>query len=104
MPGQKLVPNRTSAGSTRDVGVLAQNGRAASNLVLTEDQIERWAQLTAAGQDAFPPGLSASQERTMLEQVRLLRRRRLVRFITRRIAQDIFDSRAGSASEHGGST
>jgi hypothetical protein len=55
---------------------------------LTPDQFFRWAELIADGQADVPPGLVNAQERELVNQVRLIRRARLVQFIARQVAQD----------------
>ena len=66
---------------------------------LNREQIEAWAQLVADGRDSFPVGLHPRQEEEMLQQVRRLRRSRLVHFIARQVAIDIHRDTAG---QHGG--
>lgn len=74
----------------------AAGGQSASApLPLTAEQLARWADLVARGEAELPGGLPSAQEEELLQQVRWLRRGRLVQFIAAQIAQDIRRS-AGS--------
>jgi hypothetical protein len=66
---------------------------------LTSEQLARWAQLVADGQEAFPDEHSSLQRQQMLEQVRTRRRARLVNYICQQVARDIH---RGAAAQHGG--
>src|SRR5688500_13404585 len=66
----------------------ADAGRDTEWRDLTADQVLRWARLVADGAEPFPQGLGARQERVMLDEVRRLRRTRLVRFIAGQVARD----------------
>ena len=69
------------------------------HLVLTDEQLQRWAGLVADGSEPFPEGLEPRQHQQMLRQVRELRRRRLVQFIAGRVAAELH-TRTGD--QHGG--
>ena len=56
--------------------------------------IDRWAQLVADGQTSFPTELTSPQRETLMHRVARLRRTRLLNFIARAIAEDIFRSRS----------
>jgi hypothetical protein len=56
---------------------------------LTEEQVSRWADLIAEGQDAFPDKLPAADSNRLAAAVRKRLRNRLVRFIARAIAAEI---------------
>jgi hypothetical protein len=77
----------------------ADAGSSAERLDLTADQVRRWARLVADGAESFPQGLGPGQERAMLDEVRRLRRTRLVRLIAGQVARDFLsrcdDDRAG---------
>jgi hypothetical protein len=62
---------------------------------LTPDQISRWAELVAEGQEPMPGGLAPAAAEQMLQQVRRLRRARLVCYVARQLARDI----AGEAGD-----
>jgi hypothetical protein len=67
-------------------------------LQLSPLQLERWADLVACGDALLPEGLAPDQERQLRQQVRRLRRARLVEYIARQIAQDLTRT-AGPAKE-----
>ncbi|MCA9207945.1 MAG: hypothetical protein KDA55_06295 [Planctomycetales bacterium] len=56
-------------------------------LRLTDEQMERWAQLLADGDVEFPPDLLESQVAALVNQVQLRRRRRLIQWLAREIAR-----------------
>ena len=56
----------------------------------TQEQLDRVAQLVASGEVAFPAGLSVARTDRLARIVREQRRRRLVQFIARSIARDIY--------------
>jgi hypothetical protein len=60
-----------------------------ARLPLTPEQLAPWAELVARGEAEFPVGLSRAQEAQLRQQVRQLRRARLVKFVARQIALDI---------------
>jgi hypothetical protein len=95
MPDPMIHPTRrgTAAGENDPQVSPASEGNARHDL--NPDQIARWARLIAEGQEPFPTGLCPAQEEQMLQQVRRLRRARLVSYIARQLAGDI-------AGEHGG--
>ena len=57
---------------------------------LTDDQVNRWADLSADGRDAFPEGLPAPDHERLLAAVRERLRGRLVRLIARAIAARLY--------------
>jgi hypothetical protein len=57
---------------------------------LTDDQVNRWADLIADGRDAFPEGLPAPDHERFLAAVRERLRGRLVRLIARAIAARLY--------------
>jgi len=63
---------------------------AAAPSGLTAEQLARWAELIAGGEAHFPGSLGRDQQRHLLELVRQRRRSRLVQFIARAIAQEIW--------------
>jgi hypothetical protein len=64
----------------------ATGPHAETNALLTPEQMRRWATLAAAGQTAFPMSLQAVQEEELRQEVKRLRRLRLVQFLARQIA------------------
>jgi hypothetical protein len=95
---EPLKTRRTTGGAAGDDPDLASNpppadaGRETERTDLNADQVRRWARLVADGTEAFPQGLGARQERPMLDEVRRLRRARLVRFIAGQVARDFLSS------------
>src|SRR5437667_213952 len=59
------------------------------SVLLTPEQVARWADLLARGEAGLPEGLAPCQEEELRQHVCRLRRARLIRFIARQIAQDI---------------
>lgn len=56
---------------------------------LTREQLGRQAELIAAGEAEFPDDLPPAQQVLLADEVRRLRRARLVTFIARQIALDV---------------
>jgi hypothetical protein len=56
---------------------------------LTDEQVNRWADLIADGRDAFPDDLSGVDRDRLLVSVRHRLRRRLVQFIARAVAAQL---------------
>ena len=56
---------------------------------LTPEQMNKFAELVAAGEAEFPDGLSREQEEELTGEVRSRLRQRLVHLIAHRIALDI---------------
>jgi hypothetical protein len=74
-----------------------QHSAASGNTVeLAPDVLERTARLIGDGQIDWPAGLTPAQEQRLLDEVRRLRRARLVRFIASGIAIDIARDRRGA--------
>lgn len=82
-------PSRTNPGPEENPSV----ANAAESLLLTVDQLARWAELIARREAEFPSGLESSQEKVLQQQVQRRLRQRLVQFIARQIAYDIERSR-----------
>ncbi len=74
-----------------DDSKLSASGLAANTQKVFD--VGRLAQLVADGEVPFPRDLDDSTQRTLVLRVAHLRRGRLLRFIARVIARDIFDSR-----------
>lgn len=53
---------------------------------LNDEQLRRWAQIVAAGEEPLPQDLEPSQTSALADRVRQLRRERLVGFIARQVA------------------
>jgi len=71
---------------------LQPNDRASAAAIeptLTQDQVQRWAELIAVGRDAFPVDLPPPDRDSLLAAVRRRRRDRLVLHIARAIACDL---------------
>ncbi len=66
---------------------------ASTSGALTAEQLARWAELVANGETPFPKGLTRDQGHRLLELVCQRRRARLVQFIARAIAQEIWRRR-----------
>lgn len=56
-------------------------------------ELTKYADLIASGEVRLPAGLTRSEEEGLLQAVQVRRRRRLVKFVARAIAQDILRSR-----------
>ena len=56
---------------------------------LTTEQVDKYAELVAAGEAEFPSGLPKNQEEDLISKIRSRLRRRLVLFIAREIARDV---------------
>jgi hypothetical protein len=68
----------------------AADGPSQDHKQLSPEQIARWAELLAKGETEFPDGLRAAQKKQLEQDVRRLRCARLVQFIARCIADDIW--------------
>lgn len=76
---------------TEKISQLATDlGRSA--LPLTDEQMQRWAELIANGDDRFPIGLAAADQDRLVDEVRRRRRERLIRYIARVIALDVHNA------------
>jgi hypothetical protein len=58
-------------------------------LLLSRDQLERWAEMIASEDAPLPQGLSPEQEQLLVERVRMLRRAALIGHVARLIASDL---------------
>jgi hypothetical protein len=66
---------------------------ATTEPTLTQEQVQRWADLIADGRDSFPANLSPFDRDRLLAEVRRRRRDRLVLHIARAIACDLRGAR-----------
>jgi hypothetical protein len=82
----------------KDRSAVPRTDSSSEPLVLSPDQLARWCDVIACGDAEIPPGLVHSQEEELQQQVRQLRRTRLVQFIARQIALDIA-RKAGASSK-----
>ncbi len=57
---------------------------------LSGQQLNRWAELVATGEAGFPDNLLKADEAALCRQVRQRRRDRLIRFVARAIAREIW--------------
>jgi hypothetical protein len=55
----------------------------------TAEQLQRWAELIAAGGEQFPVGLATAERDWLVSQVRQRRRDRLIHFLAAAIAWDL---------------
>ena len=83
----RRVPIQTSV--TTNPGTAASPSSNLSESELTEEQLQRWAQLIACGEAEFPSELGLEDLKELLLLIGHFRRERLVSFIARAIAQDI---------------
>jgi len=85
---------RSNAGQVPETSdkQLSPETAVSGNLPLSRENVDRWAPMIANGDLGFPPGLNPDFAEFLAEHVRQLRRKRLVQFIARVIAQDIRDS------------
>lgn len=81
-------PSSTKPGQEESPTVAAARP-SGERLQLTPEQLARWAELVARDEAEPPPGLAQAQEEQLRQQVRRLRRARLVQFVARQIALDI---------------
>src|SRR5262249_33485781 len=93
-PDKEPPMSRKSVGRTSSHDVFVDpsantESQGPPSLVLTPEQLQRWADLVARGEADLPLGLAQAQEEELQQQVRRLRRALLVQFIARQIAQDI---------------
>lgn len=65
----------------------------ASRSLDTAERLHRWALLIASGEAPLPAELAPAELSVVLAEVARLRRERLVRFVARAIAQDIYCER-----------
>ena len=86
-------PHRTDPGSADSERIPRCVAQPTTNGLLVPDELNRWADLVANTEVAFPEGLTAVDRARLLEDVRRRRRSRLVQFIARAIAQDILRTR-----------
>jgi hypothetical protein len=74
-------------------GIFQQAEPASSPNAGNNLNVDRWAQLAADGQVPLPLHLQSPTREAIITRVAQLRRSRLVEFIARAIAQDIWHSR-----------
>lgn len=81
--------------NSSDEGNSDAHGRESGTASEPPDRLEltTWSELIANGEIGFPAGLTTSEQEALLRAVQVRRRRRLVQFIARVIAQDILQSR-----------
>ena len=60
------------------------------NAKATPEPLARLAELIADGRAVLPPGLSADHLQTLIREVRRRRRDRLIQFIGRAVARDLY--------------
>ena len=87
---------RPTAGSD-DASTTSAN--PAADAGLTDDQIQKWADLIAERGGEFPSGLAPSDQERLVVAVRSRLRRRMIRHIARAIAANL---RREAANRHGG--
>lgn len=63
-----------------------------NDLLSTPEKLDQVARIVAQGEFPFPTGLTSDQAAQLATEVRKRRRRRLVKFIARSIAQEIWRS------------
>ena len=83
----RVIPVPSGAGDGPVQG--GATGPGDGQVELTDEQMERWAQLLADGEVEFPEALPAHQAEALVAEVRRLRRKSLIRFIARQIARHI---------------
>lgn len=83
-------PDSTSNANDENAPLLSATATTSAPPVQTEEQLDHLAQLVAAGELPFPTGLAAELVVRLAVEVRERRRRRLVQFIARSIAESIF--------------
>jgi hypothetical protein len=93
MTGSRNAPSDADSASSRDTTVSQDNNSGSASVTC---QTTHWANLIANGQVRFPVGLSEQDAERLRAEVARLRRRRLVKFIAKCIAQDIHRSDADS--------
>ena len=69
--------------------VRRENAGDEASLALTDEQVDRYADLIAAGEAELPDGLSRQQEEELIARTRARLRRRLIVLIARQIAADL---------------
>lgn len=84
------VSHSTSRGLVKRNPTKLPRDISVAKCTLTSQQLDRWADLVAAGESPFPSGLADQDERQLVELVRRRRRARLVQFIARVIAREIW--------------
>ena len=73
----------------------AIDDRPKSSPALTREQLRARARLVADGESEWPSDLNAAQERLLTDEVRRLRRSRLIRFFAHQLARDLFREQTG---------
>jgi hypothetical protein len=73
-----------------------EEARTGSRL-LSDEQLGRWAEIIAAGEEPLPQDLEPSQASALTHRVRQLRRQRLVGFIARQVALEVHRARSAAA-------
>ena len=93
----KKTPSRTITGSSQLLVPRDNQGGS-----LTDDQVDRWADLIADGKHDFPADVSPVDRNRLADVVRERLRRRLVQLIARAIAARLHRRTSSDATEGSG--